>query len=171
MAPISAIGIKRSAPSDHDEQLSYRCKGASLHQAQQRNFKGKQIVNHEDHGGDEARESTRRRHLSIDINEVPHKQDDDHDNPHPIAPPAEDGMCSNPPYWLLSLVNKKKALENEILEVAEKRLRWATEDLMEEMELKKMRLQNEKMRLQNYRLSLQVKRKELELSVVKTKRT
>ncbi|KAF7008336.1 hypothetical protein CFC21_023112 [Triticum aestivum] len=170
MAPVSAVGIKRSTPSDHDEQPGVWCKGASSHQAHQRTFKGKQVADPEDHGGDKANDRKWLRCLAININEVPHNEDNDLDNPLHVGAPAVGRRCSQPPHWLLSLVNMKQVQENEILELAEQRLRWATEDLMEEMELKKMRLENEKMRLENYRLLVQVKRKELELSVARSKR-
>ncbi|KAM3296070.1 hypothetical protein ACQJBY_038424 [Aegilops geniculata] len=170
MAPISAIGIKRSAPSDHDEQPSVWCKGASSHQAHQSTLKGKKVANPEDYGGDEANERKQRRRLALDINEVPQNEDDDLDNLLHVRAPAAGGRFSQPPHWLLSLMNKKQAQEDKILELAEQRLDWATKELMEEMELKNMRLENEKMRLENIRLMVQIKRKEFELSVAKQKR-
>ncbi|KAI4979594.1 hypothetical protein ZWY2020_016347 [Hordeum vulgare] len=170
MAPISTLGMKRCAPSDQDEHPVGRCKGASSHQAHKITSKGKEVANPEDHGVHEANEQKRRRHLAIDINKVPHKEYNDLDNPHPFVAPTVGCRCSQLPHWLLSLVRKKQALENKILELAEQRLRWATEDLTEEMELKKIRLENEKMRVVNNRLLLQVKRKELELNIVRAKR-
>ncbi|KAM3296068.1 hypothetical protein ACQJBY_038422 [Aegilops geniculata] len=171
MAPISTVGIKRSAPSDHNEHPSIWCKGPSSHQAHQSTFKGKQVVDPEDHGGDEANKRKRHRRLAIDINAVPHNEDDDDlDNPLHAGSPAAGGRFSQPPHWLLSLVNKKQAQENKILELAEQRLHWATKQKMEEIELKKMQLENEKMRLENIRLQVQIKRKELELSVATPKR-
>ncbi|VAI54726.1 unnamed protein product [Triticum turgidum subsp. durum] len=170
MAPVSAVGIKRSAPSDHEKQPSVWCKGASSHQAHQSTLKGKQVADPKDYGGNEANERKQRRRLAIDINEVPQNEDDDLDNLLHAGAPTAGGMCSQPPHWLLSLVNKKQAQEDEILELAEQRLRMATKELMEEMELKKMRLENEKMRLENIRLMVQIKRKEFELSVAKPKR-
>nr|XP_020179483.1 arp2/3 complex-activating protein rickA [Aegilops tauschii subsp. strangulata] len=155
MAPVSTVGIKRSAPSDDDEQPSIWCKGSSSHQAHQNTFKGKQVVDPEDHGGDKANKRKWHRCLAIDINAVPHnKDDDDLDNPLHVGSPAAGGRFSQPPHWLLSLVNKKQAQENKILELAEQRLHWATKQLMEEIELKKMQLENEKMRLENIRLQI-----------------
>ncbi|XBI44347.1 hypothetical protein VPH35_108991 [Triticum aestivum] len=170
MAPVSTVGIKRSAPCDYDEQLGVRCKGVSSHQAHQSTLKGKQVANPEDHGGDEANERKRRRRLAIDINEVPHNKDEDLDNPLHVGAPAAGGRCSQLPHWLLSLVKKKQAHDNEILEIAEQRLHSARKDLVEEMELKKMQMENEKMRLENYRLLLQVKLNELELKISRSTR-
>ncbi|KAE8790959.1 hypothetical protein D1007_34775 [Hordeum vulgare] len=180
MFPVSGAGVKRSAPSDQHERPSRRSKGASSHQANKSTGKAKVVANAQDHGSDGANERRRRRHLTIDINKVPHHDDGDLDNPVPAT--ASGVRCSLPQQHLhraLSLDSKMRELEmkkreieieDAILELELERVEWAAENLREDMELKTMRLENEGMRLENNRLQVEIKRKELELRVVRSKR-
>ncbi|KAF7083287.1 hypothetical protein CFC21_112185 [Triticum aestivum] len=180
-APVSGVGIKRSALSDdHEERPSGRSKGASSHQANKSTGKAKVVADAQDHGSDGDNERKRRRHLAIDINKVPHHDDDDLDNPLPAT--AGGIRCSPPqqhPHRALSLDSKKQELEikkreieieDGMLELERERVQWAAENLREDMELKNMRLKNDRMRLENHWLLVEVKRKELELRVVRSKR-
>ncbi|KAF7088457.1 hypothetical protein CFC21_091559 [Triticum aestivum] len=180
-APVSGVGIKRSALSDdHEERPSGRSKGASWHQANKSTGKAKVVADAQDHGSDGDNEQKRRRHLAININKVPHQDDGDLDNPLPAT--AGGVSCSPPqqhPHRAHSLDSKKRELEikkreieieDAMLELERERVQWAEANLREEMELKNMRLENDRTRLENHRLLVKVKRRELELGVVRSKR-
>ncbi|KAL0365103.1 UNVERIFIED_CONTAM: hypothetical protein Sangu_0607900 [Sesamum angustifolium] len=89
---------------------------------------------------------------------------DDHARTNQVPGPGATLDWQRNPWFMsrtLQLEEQKLQIEAEMLELEKQRLRWLRFSELEDMDLEKMRLENEYLKLENERLALEIKRQEM----------
>jgi hypothetical protein len=161
--PVPDIAGKRPA-SDLDKPHDCACKNRAARRALQSTDNGKE-ANTEDHGKETNATKKLKRYdgFAIDIKKEPHQDDSDIESP----PATAGGKRSASHQAVSSSENKKKELELDArrLRLEQKRAKWAIASWRKDMELEKMRFENERMKLANKQLQVKIKRRALELGM------